>query len=53
MYFDSAKIPKTYKNLIKICGSEYDHFIDKSNLGYSKLVLITNPNDEKNYGIDD
>ena len=53
MHFDSAKIPKTYKNLTKICGSEFDNFIEKSNLGKSKVVLITNPNDDKNVGIDD
>ena len=53
MHFDSAMIPKTYKHLTKICGNDFDNFIYKSNLGKSKLVLITNPNSEKNCGIED
>jgi hypothetical protein len=27
MHFDSATIPKAYKNITKICGSDFDHFI--------------------------
>ena len=52
MHFDSATIPKTYKNITKICGSDFDNFIYKSNMGKSKLVLITNPDDHKNLDID-
>ena len=52
MHFDSATIPQTYKNITKLCGSDFDHFIHKSNMAKSKLVLIQNPDHSKNLDID-
>ena len=53
LHFDSAVIPKEHANLKMLSGQDYAAFTKKSNMGKSKLVLISHPNDKKNWGIVD
>ena len=49
--FDSAKIDKEFKYAKKLVGSDFDHQIFHRNKTQNNLVLITHPEQEKNYGI--
>jgi len=52
IHFESATIPKSDGNLKRLAGVDYDNFMTKSNMGQSKLVLITHENESKNRGIE-
>ena len=52
LYFESAEIPKNSGPLYQLNGNSFHKFNTQSNLGKSKLILITHPEKEKNYEIE-
>jgi len=52
LHFRSAAIPKSDGGLKRLCASDYHDFVARSNLGKSKLVLITHADEAKNRGIE-
>lgn len=53
LYFESAIMPQPQGSVLELSGTNYHDFVTKSNMGKSKLVLITHKDPSKNYGIKD
>ena len=51
LYFESATLPEENGPLRELCGSNFHKFTSQSNLGKSKLVLVTHPDPSKNFDI--